>query len=169
MNDLAVKARIPGGWRQNALRHSFISYRVALTGDVARTALEAGNAAKMIFRHYREVVEAQTAEAWFAITPPEGWQPSGLDWGSAIGGKSWPFAGKPVRDQIEAHDPQVPLDLFLVGRDEAEKRRDGAEEGFAHVVGVKWSRMVYRVQTSARDWGKDPMSAQAFLIHDVLS
>jgi len=57
-----------------------ISHRVALTGDVARTALEAGNSAKMIFRHYREVVEAQTAEAWFAITPPEGWQPSGLDW-----------------------------------------------------------------------------------------
>jgi integrase len=80
MNDLAVKAQIPGGWRQNALRHSFISYRVALTGDVARTALEAGNSAKMIFRHYREVVEAQTAESWFAITPPEGWQPSGLDW-----------------------------------------------------------------------------------------
>ena len=80
MNDLAVKAKIPGGWRQNALRHSFISYRVAETGDVARTALEAGNSAKMIFRHYREVVEAQTAEAWFAITPPEGWQPKDLPW-----------------------------------------------------------------------------------------
>ena len=30
LGDLAVKAQIPGGWRQNALRHSFISYRVAL-------------------------------------------------------------------------------------------------------------------------------------------
>jgi integrase len=40
MSDTAVKAQIPGGWRQNALRHSFISYRVAETGDVARTSLE---------------------------------------------------------------------------------------------------------------------------------
>ncbi|MCF7732941.1 MAG: site-specific integrase, partial [Akkermansiaceae bacterium] len=51
LGDTAVKAQIPGGWRQNALRHSFISYRVAETGDVARTALEAGNSPKMIFRH----------------------------------------------------------------------------------------------------------------------
>ena len=77
---MAVKAQIPGGWRQNGLRHSFISYRVALTGDVARTALEAGNSPKMIFRHYREVVEEDAAQAWFAITPPDGWQPSELKW-----------------------------------------------------------------------------------------
>ena len=70
-----MKARIPGGWRQNALRHSFISYRVAETGDVARTALEAGNSPKMIFRHYREVVDEEAAKAWFSITPPDGWQP----------------------------------------------------------------------------------------------
>ena len=80
LGDVAVKAQIPGGWRQNALRHSFISYRVAKTGDVARTALEAGNSPKMIFRHYREVVTEESAEAWFAITPPEDWQPPGLDW-----------------------------------------------------------------------------------------
>ena len=75
LSDTAVKAKVPGGWRQNALRHSFISYRVALTGDVARTALEAGNSPKMIFRHYREVVDEQAAEAWFGIMPPDGWKP----------------------------------------------------------------------------------------------
>ncbi len=75
-----MKAKIPGGWRQNALRHSFISYRVALTGDVARTALEAGNSPKMIFRHYREVVTEEDAKAWFAITPPDGWLPKELPW-----------------------------------------------------------------------------------------
>jgi integrase len=80
LGDTAVKAQIPGGWRQNALRHSFISYRVSKTGDVARTSLEAGNSPKMIFRHYREVVTEESSEAWFAITPPEGWQPPGLDW-----------------------------------------------------------------------------------------
>jgi integrase len=78
LNDLAIKAQIPGGWRQNALRHSFISYRVAETGDVARTALEAGNSPKMIFRHYREVVDEEASKAWFAITPPDGWLPKDL-------------------------------------------------------------------------------------------
>ncbi len=80
LNDVAVKAKIPGGWRQNALRHSFISYRVAETGDVARTALEAGNSPKMIFRHYREVVTEDAAKVWFSITPPDGWVPSELKW-----------------------------------------------------------------------------------------
>ena len=32
----------------------------------------------MIFRHYREVVEEDTAKEWFSIMPPDGWQPSGL-------------------------------------------------------------------------------------------
>ncbi|NQX00576.1 site-specific integrase [bacterium] len=80
LNDVALKAKIPGGWRQNALRHSFISYRVAETGDVARTSLEAGNSPKMIFRHYREIVDEEVASKWFGITPPENWEPSGLDW-----------------------------------------------------------------------------------------
>ncbi len=78
LNDVAVKAGIPGGWRRNAMRHSYISYRIAKTGDVPRTALEAGNSPEMIFRHYREVVDAPSAEEWFAITPPDGWQPSDL-------------------------------------------------------------------------------------------
>ncbi|MBP7948933.1 MAG: site-specific integrase [Verrucomicrobiales bacterium] len=75
--DTAVKAGIPGGWRQNALRHSYISYRVAQTGDVARTSLEAGNSPKIIFRHYREVVDTQSATEWFSIVPPDGWDPLG--------------------------------------------------------------------------------------------
>ncbi len=78
LGDIAVKAQIPGGWRQNALRHSFISYRVAETGDVARTSLEAGNSPKVVFRHYREVVDEEEAKAWFSILPPDGWQPSNI-------------------------------------------------------------------------------------------
>ena len=78
LSDTAVKAQIPGGWRQNALRHSFISYRVAETGDVARTSLEGGNSPKMIFRHYREVVTSEDAKAWFSIMPPDGWLPKEL-------------------------------------------------------------------------------------------
>ena len=78
LGDTAVKAQIPGGWRQNALRHSFISYRVSLTGDVARTSLEAGNSPKMIFRHYREIVDEEAARTWFGMTPPDGWMPTGI-------------------------------------------------------------------------------------------
>jgi hypothetical protein len=75
-----VKAQIEGGWRQNALRHSYISYRVAETGDVARTSLEAGNSPKQVFRYYREVVDADAAKAWWSIMPPDDWQPNGLKW-----------------------------------------------------------------------------------------
>ena len=56
-------------WKHNALRHSFISYRVAETGDVPKVALEAGNSPAMIFAHYRELVTADDALQWFAIAP----------------------------------------------------------------------------------------------------
>jgi integrase len=54
---------------ENAFRHSFISYRVAKTSDVAATALEAGNSATVIFKHYRELVGKPEGEAWFSISP----------------------------------------------------------------------------------------------------
>jgi integrase len=56
-------------WKHNALRHSFISYRVAKTQDVAKVSLEAGNSPQMIFKHYRELVQPDAAKAWFAIVP----------------------------------------------------------------------------------------------------
>jgi site-specific recombinase XerD len=56
-------------WKKNALRHSFISYRVADTQDVAQVALEAGNSPQIIFQHYRELVRLKEAKAWFAIDP----------------------------------------------------------------------------------------------------
>jgi site-specific recombinase XerD len=64
---LAKRAGIE--WKHNGLRHSFISYRVAETQDVAKVSLEAGNSPKMIFRHYRELVTPDEARAWFAISP----------------------------------------------------------------------------------------------------
>ena len=66
----ALAKKLGIGWPQNVLRHSYISYRVALTGDVPRTALEAGNSPAIIFRHYREVVDEDAANAWFGIMPP---------------------------------------------------------------------------------------------------
>jgi len=57
------------GWKHNALRHSFISYRVADIQNVAQVALEAGNSPQMIFKHYRELVRPAEAKAWFDIKP----------------------------------------------------------------------------------------------------
>jgi hypothetical protein len=56
-------------WKHNALRHSFISYRVAQTKNVNEVALEAGNSPDMIFQHYRELVTPKAAGEWFGIRP----------------------------------------------------------------------------------------------------
>ena len=66
---VALKAKVE--WRSNALRHSFISYRLAEIQDVNRVALEAGNSPQMIFRHCRELATPEQARTWFAITPDE--------------------------------------------------------------------------------------------------
>ena len=54
---------------ENGFRHSFVSYRVAMTSNVAETALEAGNSADIVFKHYRELVVKEDGAAWFALTP----------------------------------------------------------------------------------------------------
>ena len=56
-------------WKHNALRHSFISYRVAKVKNVNEVAMEAGNSPEMIFKHYRELVTEKEADAWFGVTP----------------------------------------------------------------------------------------------------
>jgi integrase len=56
-------------WKANALRHSFISYRVASIKNVAQVALEAGNSPQMIFSNYREIVTEPDAVKWFGISP----------------------------------------------------------------------------------------------------
>jgi integrase len=67
MRNAASDAKIK--WKQNALRHSFISYRLAEIQDMNRVALEAGNSPQMIFRHYRELATPEQAATWFAIAP----------------------------------------------------------------------------------------------------
>ena len=50
----------------NGFRHSYISYRLTLTGDMNRTALEAGNSAAMVHAHYHALVEDPAlASQWF--------------------------------------------------------------------------------------------------------
>jgi len=56
-------------WKQNALRHSFCSYRMATLKDAPRVSYEAGNSVRIIQRHYDKVVTESQGKAWFAITP----------------------------------------------------------------------------------------------------
>ncbi len=60
------------GWKRNALRHSYISYRLAQMPDTARVALECGNSPDVIFKHYRELVTPEQAGDWFSILPTDG-------------------------------------------------------------------------------------------------
>ncbi len=54
------------------LRDSFISYRIAIVQSADQVALEAGNSASIIFKHYRELTTPEVAEKWFAILPKDG-------------------------------------------------------------------------------------------------
>ncbi len=58
-------------WKHNALRHSFISYRLAIIKNVHQVSLEAGNSTQMVFKHYRQLVRESEAAEWFAIAPAE--------------------------------------------------------------------------------------------------
>lgn len=54
-------------WKQNALRHSYASYRLAVTQDAAKVALEMGNSPQMIQQHYRELVTPEQGREWFTV------------------------------------------------------------------------------------------------------
>jgi integrase len=58
-------------WPDNALRHSAISYRLALTRDLPRVATEAGNSPAIVQRHYAELVKPDAAKKFFGIMPSE--------------------------------------------------------------------------------------------------
>lgn len=54
-------------WRKNALRDSFISYRLAVLQDAGKVAYEANNSPGTIYTNYRELVTEEQANKWFAI------------------------------------------------------------------------------------------------------
>jgi integrase len=70
-------------WKDNGLRHSFISYRLAEIQNAAQVALEAGNSPGMVFKHYRELVKPSAAKAWFAIAPEK--QANVVEFKAAVG------------------------------------------------------------------------------------
>jgi integrase len=56
-------------WKHNALRHTYISARVAECGDVPRVADEAGNSPQVIRTNYLKRLRPSAAAEWFAIQP----------------------------------------------------------------------------------------------------
>jgi integrase len=56
----------------NGARHSCITYRVAMTGDVNRVALESGNSPGVVHQHYRGLATEADARAFFEIRPGGG-------------------------------------------------------------------------------------------------
>jgi len=60
-------------WPSNVLRHSFGSYHFARHQDASKTAAKMGHSTpKMLFHHYRELVQPQDAERYWNILPPKG-------------------------------------------------------------------------------------------------
>jgi integrase len=68
-NEKTPKKAMTIQWKHNALRHSFISYRIGETQNVNQVALEAGTSVKKIDAHYRELVTPKEATEWFGIRP----------------------------------------------------------------------------------------------------
>ncbi len=56
-------------WKNNALRHSWITYRLAMSKDTMRTAVEAGNSPQIIRSNYDAVASEQEGKLWFSVMP----------------------------------------------------------------------------------------------------
>ena len=67
--DEAVLAELGLTLKNNALRHSFCSYHLALHRNSAMTADIAGNSPKILNENYKALVSRSAAELWFSITP----------------------------------------------------------------------------------------------------
>jgi integrase len=65
--ETARLGNLVGGWKQNALRHSFISNRGAQIG-LALTAREAGNSEAQCAKYYDDAKTEKEAAEWFAVT-----------------------------------------------------------------------------------------------------
>jgi integrase len=67
----ADRAGLGRPWPPNALRHSFASYHLARFRNAPALALELGHRnPDTLFRHYRSLVTAKAARAWWGIRPP---------------------------------------------------------------------------------------------------
>jgi integrase len=58
-----------GGWKHNALRDSYCSYRARITQNVPQVSYEMGNSIAMVKRSYHRRQPIRAARAWFNIAP----------------------------------------------------------------------------------------------------
>jgi integrase len=56
-------------WHANVLRHSYGTYRLAVTKNAAQVAEEMGNSPAMIRAHYQNTCSPEAAREWFTIAP----------------------------------------------------------------------------------------------------
>lgn len=59
-------------WSRNALRNSFISYRIALKKNIDEVALEAGNSRATILKYYFKALSASDGRKWFSTLDANG-------------------------------------------------------------------------------------------------
>ena len=57
-------------WRRNALRHSFCSYRVAITWNIPLVSIESGNSPQMIKSNYWDLKRPDEGFKWFGVKLP---------------------------------------------------------------------------------------------------
>jgi len=64
---IADKAKVR--WKKNGLRNSYISYRAAITHDLAKVSREAGNSVQEVGASYLKELTEQDGQEWFSIMP----------------------------------------------------------------------------------------------------
>jgi integrase len=62
----ALAARLGVEWIHDGPRHSFVSYRLAIVGDLGKVSEETGTSAKTLRLHYRRPIPKSVAEEYFA-------------------------------------------------------------------------------------------------------
>jgi integrase len=66
----AFRWQLKSEWKHNALRHSFASYLMEETANPGEVSLQLGHSnAGVVFAHYRALVTADDAQAFWALTP----------------------------------------------------------------------------------------------------
>jgi integrase len=71
IGSICGRQKPPLPWKRNGLRHSYASYRYAITQNENQVAAELGNSPAMVHGHYRQVAKQAQAKEWFGIVPEE--------------------------------------------------------------------------------------------------
>ena len=68
-----ARVGVPEEYQRNALYHSLGSYRMEMVKNAGQVALEMGNSAAVVMKHYVDIVEARAVnEHWNIRLPPPG-------------------------------------------------------------------------------------------------